>query len=87
MSSTPPPSAPPPPAGYQTGFYGSGGPQLPTINGELVFFVLLWAVVGVVTLASDSVGPGDFVLATVVLGAAYLISRGIAKAGKVLESP
>jgi len=84
MSSSSSPPAPPP-SGYQSGFYGSGT-QLPSINGEFVFFLLLWAVVGIVTLAADSVGPGEFVLSTVVLGAAYLISRGIAKAGKVFES-
>lgn len=64
---------------------GPGGVQLPSINGELVFFVFAWAIVGIITLASDAVGAGDLVLATVVLGAAYLISRGVAKAGKVVE--
>ena len=42
-------------------------------------------VVFIVTLAADAVDWPDFVLATVLLAAAYMISRGIAKAGKVLE--
>ena len=81
MSTTPP--GPPPPPGY----YGGGsGPQLPAINGEFVFFLFIWGVVGIITLAADSVTASEFVVASVVLGAAYLLSRGIAKAGKVLEN-
>jgi len=50
---------------------------------------LLWFVVEVVFLiiwaASDTVGAGDFMLGTSIITFAYLISRGIAKAGRVLE--
>jgi hypothetical protein len=87
MSTTPPPSQPPPPPGYDQGYYGAsaGMPQLPPLNGEFVVFVLVWAVIGIVALASDQVGGTEFLTATVPLAVAYLISRGIAKAGKVLE--
>jgi hypothetical protein len=75
---------PPPPTGsYGQPYYGM--PALPTLNGELILFVLVWVVVFIVTLAADSVDWPGFVTATVILAAAYMLSRGIAKAGKVLE--
>jgi hypothetical protein len=84
-SSQPPP--PPPPPGYDQGFYGvaPGMPQLPALNGEFVVFVLVWAVVGIIALGSDQIGASEFLTATIPLAVAYLISRGIAKAGKVIE--
>ena len=57
----------------------------PLPNGELVVFLLVWVVVFIITLAADRVDWPEFVTATVFLAAAYMISRGIAKAGKVLE--
>ena len=88
MSSTPPSSQPPPPPAYNQGPYGSGAgmSQLPTINGEFVFFVLVWAVIGIIALASDQIGADEFLAATVPLAVAYLLSRGIAKLGKVIET-
>jgi hypothetical protein len=75
---------PPPPTGsYGQPYYGM--PTLPSLNGELIVFVLVWVVVFIVTLAADSVDWPRFVTATVVLAGAYMLSRGIAKAGKVLE--
>ena len=75
---------PPPPAqSYGQPYYGM--PPVPSLNGELLVFVLVWVVVFIVTLASDSVDWTGFVTASVVLAGAYMISRGIAKAGKVLE--
>ena len=73
-----------PPPSYDTPYYGTGLP-LPNPNAELVFFLLLWLVVLIATLASDEVGWDGFVTATVGLGLGYLLSRGIAKAGKVYE--
>jgi hypothetical protein len=78
---TPPP---PPTQSYGQPYYGM--PAMPSLNGELILFVLVWVVVFVITLAADSVDWPAFVTATVVLAAAYMISRGIAKAGKVLEA-
>ena len=77
---TPPP---PPTQSYGQPYYGM--PPVPSLNGELLVFVLVWVVVFIVTLASDSVDWTGFVTASVVLAGAYMNSRGIAKAGKVLE--
>ncbi len=86
MSATSPPSQPPPPPGYNQGHYGPAGmQQLPALNGEFVVFVLVWAVLGIIALASDNIGASEFVTATVPLTAAYLLSRGLAKLGKVIE--
>ena len=79
--STPPPST----QGYDRPYYGSGLQSLPVISGELVVFFLVWAVVAIMTLAARSVHAEQFVWVSVVLAAAYMIGRGIAKAGKVLE--
>ena len=79
--STPPP--PPPTQGYGQPYYGM--PTVPAPNGELVVFLLVWAVVFIITVAADRSTGREFTIATVLLAAAYMISRGIAKAGKVLE--
>jgi hypothetical protein len=76
-----PPAQPPPTQPY----YGAAMPPLPAPTGELVVFVLAWLVVFLVTLLADSVDWPAFVTATTVLAGAFVISRGIAKAGKVLE--
>jgi hypothetical protein len=73
---------PPPTQPYGQPYY----PNMPSPNGELIVFVLVWVIVFIITLADDRVDWSGFVTASVVLGAAYMISRGIAKAGKVLES-
>jgi hypothetical protein len=78
---TPPP---PPTQSYGQPYYGM--PTVPTLNGELIVFVLVWVVVFIVTLAADTVDWPEFLTATVILAAAYMLSRGIAKAGKVLEA-
>ena len=84
MSTTPPPQPPPSTHSYDRPYYGAPLP-LPTLNGELILFLLAWLVVFIVTLAADAVDWPAFVTATVVLASAYMISRGIAKAGKVFE--
>ena len=78
---TPPP---PPTQSYGQPYYGV--PSMPPVNGELVVFVLVWVIVFIVTLADDQVDWSGFVMASVVLAAAYMISSGIAKAGKVHET-
>jgi hypothetical protein len=89
MSTTP--TDPPPQSG---GYGGSGGPNvnlnlgavLPTPgNAELVVYVLATILVAIVALASDGVDSGAFVTAFTALTFAYLLSRGIAKASRVLE--
>jgi hypothetical protein len=82
MTSTPPP--PPPAQSYDRPYYAMPPVTVPT--GELIVFLVAWLVVLIVTLASDAVDWPRFITATVVLASAYIISRGIAKAGKVYEN-
>jgi hypothetical protein len=87
MTSTqpPPPPPPPPPAsGYERQYYPM--PSMPAPPAELIVFLLAWVVALIVTVAADEVGWGAFLTATTVISAAFIISRGIAKAGKVFES-
>jgi hypothetical protein len=60
-------------------------PSVPAPPAELVVFLLAWVVALIVTVAADEVGWTAFLAATTVLSAAFVISRGIAKAGKVIE--
>jgi len=84
MSSTPPPPPPPPPAtGYERQYYPM--PPVPAPPVELIVFLLAWVVALIVTVAADEVGWGHFLTATTLISAAFIISRGIAKAGKVFE--
>jgi hypothetical protein len=91
---TPPPPPPPPPSQPSVGHAGYGGlGRTPTTgailpvpgNAELavyfailVFLIILWA-------ASDDVDAGLYAILMTVLTGFYLISRGIAKASRVLE--
>ena len=89
MSTTP--TDPPP----QSGGYGrTGAPNvnlslgaiMPTPgNAELVVYVLATIIVAIIALAADQVDSGAFVTAFTALTFAYLLSRGIAKASRVLE--
>jgi hypothetical protein len=54
-------------------------------NAEFLLFVVIEIVFAIVVAAADAVTAHDWVVATTWLGAAYLISRGIAKASRVLE--
>ena len=92
MSTTPPeqPTTPQQPAGG----YGSAGPNvnlnlaalMPTPgNAELVVYILATIFVGIITLANDSVDAPEFVTAFTFFTVAYVLSRGIAKASRVLE--
>ena len=62
------------------------GARLPVPgNAEFALYVLVVIVIAIIWAASDSFGTGDFVTALVVLTFGYFISRGIAKASRVLE--
>ena len=54
-------------------------------NAELIVYLLVWIVIALIWLFSDEVGAGTFATLTVALTFGYLISRGIAKASRVLE--
>jgi hypothetical protein len=81
----PPPSAPPP--GYGgAGYMGWQGARMPIPgNAEWLLWFVVEIVFAIIWAASDEVGAQLFMIATAVITLAYLISRGIAKAGKVLE--
>ena len=85
----PPPPAPPPP-GYGGGQMPFGawqqGARLPVPgNAEWLMWFFVEILFAIIWAASDQVGAGEFVIATAIVTFAYLISRGIAKASRVLE--
>ena len=90
MSTTPPEQ---PTTSQQPG-YARGGPNvnlnlsalMPTPgNAELVVYILGAILVAIIALAADSVDAPGWVDWFKWVTAAYLISRGIAKASRVLE--
>jgi hypothetical protein len=86
--STTPPADEPRATRPATGFVGSSGDlaRLPIPgNAELVVFLLVWLVIALLWIFSDDIGAGSFATLTVALTFGYLISRGIAKASRVLE--
>jgi hypothetical protein len=93
MSTTPPeqPSTPQQPGGYGS---PGGGPNvnlnlsalMPTPgNAELVVYILAMILLAIIALASDAFDVGGWVTAFTAITVAYLVSRGIAKASRVLE--
>jgi uncharacterized protein YraI len=54
-------------------------------NAEWALWFVVEIVFAIIWAASDWVNAHDFVVASTFLTAAYLISRGIAKASRVLE--
>jgi hypothetical protein len=91
MSTTPPEQ---PPTSQSGGFSRPGGPNvnlnlnaLPVTpgNAELVVYILATILIAIIALAADQVDSGAFVTAFTALTFAYLLSRGIAKASRVLE--
>ena len=90
--STTPPEQQPPPTGGSTGGFGltpgttMGVARLPIPgNSEFALYVVVVIVIAIIWAASNTFGTGDFVTALVVLTFGYFISRGIAKASRVLE--
>ncbi len=79
MSQPPPPE--PPPQGFERPYYGATLP-LPPVSGELIVFALAWLVAALMAVATDEVTAVHFLTATVALAVGYMLSRGIAKAGK-----
>ena len=91
MSTTPPEQ----PATSRSEYDRTGGPtnvnlSVPATlpipgNAELLIYLLAVILIAIISLAADSVDSPQFVIAFTVLTFAYLISRGIAKASRVLE--
>ena len=86
MSTTPPE----PPQQHQ-GYTGLGrspisGAILPVPgNAEIAVWFIVEVVLAIVAAASDSFNVHDWAIATTWLTVAYILSRGIAKASRVLE--
>ena len=92
MSTTPPSSTPPPDdqgMGARPSMnFGARGDlaRLPIPgNAELVVWLLVLVLFAIITLSTDSVDAPLFVTATAAITFGYLVSRGIAKASRVLE--
>ena len=85
--STTPPEYTPPPSGY--GGLGRGpmqGAILPVPgNAELAVWLLVEIVLAIIAGVSDRFDVNGWVTATTWLTVAYILSRGIAKASRVLE--
>ena len=96
MSTTPPEqpasgSTPPPAGGSAASTFGLRPgtvdfARMPVPgNAELILFLVVWLILALIWAFSDEVGAGTFATLTVALTFGYLISRGIAKASRVLE--
>jgi hypothetical protein len=83
MSTIPPGGAPP----QQHQGYGPTIPARMPIpgNAEFLLWLAILVVIAIVAAFADSVGAHDWVVAATWITAAYLISRGVAKASRVLE--
>lgn len=85
MSTTPPEQPP------EHGYHGLGrtpvsGAILPVPgNAEIAIWFIVEIVLAIVAAVSDGFDAHGWAVATTWLTAAYLISRGIAKASRVLE--
>ena len=81
--STTPPEQPRPSVGMPT---IPSGARLPIPgNAEFAVYLVMWIVLAIIWAASDQVGAGLFCTLTTALSFGYFISRGIAKASRVLE--
>jgi hypothetical protein len=83
-------SEPDPTGGYRVGPAVSvnwpPGARLPMPgNAEWAMWLFVEIVFAIIWAASDAVDAGSFVQVTAIVTFAYLISRGIAKASRVLE--
>jgi len=89
--STIPPEQQQPPPPPQHGYGGIGrtpvtGAILPVPgNAEIAIWFIVEVVLAIVAAVSDGFDAHGWAVATTWLTAAYLISRGIAKASRVLE--
>ena len=79
----PPPSTPPP------GYGSMGWPPVARMpipgNAEWLLWLVVEILFAIIWAASPAVNGFSFMIATALITFAYLISRGIAKASRVLE--
>ncbi len=83
----PPPPPPPPPSGYGgLGRTPTTGAILPVPgNAELAVFAFILLFLIIIWAATDAVNASLFSILMTVLTSFYVLSRGIAKASRVLE--
>jgi hypothetical protein len=82
VSATPPGGIPPQQQGYQVSIPA----RLPIPgNAEFLLWLVVVIVIAIVAAIADAVDAQAWVAATTWVTAAYLISRGVAKASRVLE--
>ncbi|MDQ3876648.1 MAG: hypothetical protein M3322_14075 [Actinomycetota bacterium] len=83
MATTPPDETQRPSYAY------GGGPGLARMpvpgNAEFPVYLGVWFVVFLLWLVTDPVDSNDFAFLSVILTFGYMLSRGIAKASRVLE--
>ena len=91
MSTTPPEEPQTPPPSYGGGYGGIGrGPVQGAIlpvpgNAEIAIWFIVEIVLAIVAAVADGFDARDWAVATTWLTAAYILSRGIAKASRVHE--
>ena len=87
MSTTPPEQ--PPVGGSSRPAYGYNAPNVARMpipgNAEFLLYVVIELIFTLIWIIADSVNTLTWVTMTTALTFGYIISRGIAKAGKVLE--
>ena len=87
MSTTPPEQ--PPAGGSSRPAYGYNAPNVARMpipgNAEFLLYAVIEIVFVLIWIIADSVNTATWVTVTTALTFGYIISRGIAKAGKVLE--
>jgi hypothetical protein len=87
MSTTPPEQ--PPAGGSSRPAYGYNAPNVARMpipgNAEFLLYAVIEIVFVLIWIIADSVNTLTWVTMTTALTFGYIISRGIAKAGKVLE--
>jgi hypothetical protein len=81
-----PPQQTPPPAYTGLGRSPTSGAILPVPgNAEIAIWFIVEIALGILALASNGFDAHGWAVATTWLTSAYIISRGIAKASRVLE--
>jgi hypothetical protein len=55
-------------------------------TSELVLYTLALVIIALIVAVDDTVGAGSLVTALIALTVGYLLSRGLAKLGKVYEN-
>ena len=75
----------PSPMGYTIGNRGDLARMPIPGNAEMVYVVLASILVAILAWVADGISDNDWLFFFLVVSAAYLLSRGIAKASRVLE--